>query len=123
AKGDGYWATQVEIQRLEATSWIAFVEGKHHEALQLGRAATELEAKTDKLNVTPGSLKPAQELLADMLMELKRPAEALAEYEGTLKVTPRRLASVRGAKAAAELAGDQEKAKNYSAQLAAVKGD
>ena len=47
--------------------------------------------------MTPGELLPARELLADLLAELGRPAEALAEYEATLVSNPGRLNALRGA--------------------------
>lgn len=49
-----------------------------------------LEDSTYKHPVTPGQLAPARELLGDLLFELQRPAEALAEYEAALRVTPKK---------------------------------
>ena len=40
-----------------------------------------IDEKTGKHPVTPGSVLPPRELLGDMLMELGRPAEALAAFE------------------------------------------
>ena len=45
------------------------------------RQAADLEDKNDKHIVTPGRILPARELLGDMLLEMKRPADALKEYE------------------------------------------
>jgi tetratricopeptide (TPR) repeat protein len=81
------------------------------------RAAAELEDFTYKHPVTPGQLAPARELLGDLLLELHRPAEALAEYEAALRVTPNRFNGVYGAARSAELAGDSARAKAYYAQL------
>jgi len=96
ASGDKYWATQVEIQKLEAQSWIAWAESRHTEAVAIAKEATELESKTDKLNVTPGVLIPAQESLAAILIELKRPQEALAAFQASLQVAPGRRAPSLG---------------------------
>ena len=69
-------------------------------------AAADLDDATEKHPVTPGSILPAREQLADLLLELRRPAEALREYEASLARAPRRLAGVYGAARAAEQAGD-----------------
>ena len=52
-----------------------------------------------------------------MLLELGRPAEALVQFEASLKRAPRRLAGLYGAARAAKLAGDTSKASRYSAEL------
>jgi tetratricopeptide (TPR) repeat protein len=112
-----YWAKQVEIQRQAAAAWTARAEGKKLEALQLMRAAADLEASTDKSPVTPGAVLPARELLGDLLLNLNQPAEALKEYEASLQDAPNRFNSLYGAARAAELAGDQPKATGYYQKL------
>jgi len=114
-----YWADQVDIQREIASAWITLAEGKPAEALQQMRAAAEHEDKTDKHNVTPGVILPARELLGDMLLELKEPREAMAEYEATLRTAPNRFNALSGAARAAKLSGENEKAKTYYAKLLA----
>src|SRR5581483_6931244 len=116
AKQEPYWSGQVEIMRLEAASWLALAE-KEPGALELARAAADKEDSADKSNITPGSVLPARELLADLLLELKQPAQALAEYEASLQSAPRRFNSLYGAARAAELAGNKEKARTYYTQL------
>ena len=86
----GYWADQVEIQRLGASAWLAHAEKKDDDALRLAREASDLEARTDKHPVTPGAIVPARELLAEMLLELGRPADALAEVDRALTTAPNR---------------------------------
>ncbi len=78
------WTNQVESARLAATAWLMFAEGRKDEALAVARAAAELEERTGKHPVTPGPPLPARELLGDMLLEMNRPAEALAAYEVSL---------------------------------------
>jgi hypothetical protein len=105
AKGEPYWAEQVAIQNLEAQAWLDFAEGRGAgsgkgeagTALALMRQAVAREDATEKSAVTPGPLAPARELLGDMLIELKRPAEARAEYRATLMKEPNRRHSLRGA--------------------------
>jgi tetratricopeptide (TPR) repeat protein len=83
----------------------------------LMRATATREDATDKNAVTPGPLAPARELLGDMLLDLKKPAEALVEYEATMKKEPNRFRGVYGAARAASLAGDRAKARTYYTQL------
>ena len=116
---DSYWADQVYIQRETATAWITLAEGKHEEALAQMRSAADHEDKTDKHNVTPGVILPARELLGDMLLELNQPAEAMVEFEATLRTAPNRFNALSGAARSAKLSGDNEKAKTYYAKLLA----
>jgi tetratricopeptide (TPR) repeat protein len=119
---DKYWADQVDIQRESATAWITLAEGKSEEALRQMRSAAEHEDGTDKHNVTPGVILPARELLGEMLLELKKPAEAMAEFEATLRTAPNRFNALSGAARAAKLSGDSEKAKIYYAKLLTICG-
>jgi tetratricopeptide (TPR) repeat protein len=114
---DKYWADQVEIQREGAEAWITLAEGKGEDALRQMRSAAEHEDNTDKHNVTPGVILPAREMLGDMLLQLKQPAEALVAFENTLRTAPNRFNSLSGAARAAKLAGNDEKAKTYYAKL------
>jgi len=56
-------------------------------------------------------------MIADMLLEAKRPADALAEYEATLKSDPGRFNALYGAAQAAEQSGKADKAGEYYAEL------
>jgi tetratricopeptide (TPR) repeat protein len=114
-----YWADQVGIQSEIIVAWVTLAEGKRSEALQQMRAAADHEDRTDKHNVTPGVILPARELLGDMLLELKQPREALAEFEATLRTAPNRFNALSGAARAARLSGENEKAKTYYAKLLA----
>jgi hypothetical protein len=60
------------------------------------REAAMREDATEKSAVTPGPLKPARELLGDMLVELNRPSEATAEYRATLVKEPNRRHALSG---------------------------
>ena len=60
---------------------------------------------------------PAREMLADMLLEMKRPEQALAEYKGDLKFNPKRFNGLYGAAQAAEMAGQTAEATEYYAVL------
>jgi tetratricopeptide (TPR) repeat protein len=114
---DDYWGSQVEIQRRAAAAWLAQAEGKPEEALELMRSAADLEDSTDKHPVTPGAIVPARELLGDLLVEQRRPEQALKEFEASLLVSPNRFNGLFGAAKAAELAGDRSKAATFYAKL------
>ena len=63
--------------------------------IRLARAAADLEDKTEKHPVTPGPVIPARELLAEMLLEEGKTAEAKAEAGRVLKVSPGRRNALR----------------------------
>src|SRR5204863_4796986 len=114
---DAYWATQLDIQRQAAESWMLWAEGKKDDAVRALTAAAALEDTTDKSAITPGPLAPAHELLGEMLLEAKQPANALKEFETSLKKEPNRFRSVYGAGRAAESAGDRAAARTRYAEL------
>lgn len=114
---DAYWAEQVAIQRRVARAWQMFAEGQTDEALAAMKAAADAEDLTDKAAVTPGPLAPARELLGFMLLEAKRPREALDAFAATIRKEPNRFRGTFGAARAAELLGDRGKATAYYTQL------
>lgn len=120
APGTYDWRTQVAIERQIAEGWLAHAEGRENEAVALMRAAADLDDATEKHPVTPGAILPAREQLGELLLELGRPAEALAQYQTSLQRAPRRLAGLFGAGHSARLAGDMAKARDYFAQLIAL---
>src|SRR3954464_5906188 len=122
AANNNYWASEVEVMRLSASAWIAMAEKRNDEALSLMRQAADAEDKNEKHPVTPGRLLPAREKLGDMLMEVKRPKEALAEYEQSMQREPNRFRGYYGAALAAEMAGDGKSARKYYTRLVQVAG-
>lgn len=119
-KGEYDWVKQVEIERQIAGAWVAYAEGKKEESLKLMRAVADLDDATDKHPVTPGAILPAREQLGELLLELKQPSAALAEFETSLRFTPERFNSIYGAARAASLAADQKKARTYYQKLLAL---
>lgn len=105
-----YWKAQAEAQALAGRGWLLFKRGEREPAIALLHRAADLEATTDKEAVTPGEVRPAAELLGDMLLEADRPREALAAYETVLEVSPNRLNALYGAARAAELGGNGSRA-------------
>ena len=97
----------------EASAWIAHAEGRNDEAIASLRALAD---KNDKLGNEPEGI-PAREMLADLLLEAKRPQQALVEYQTDLKLNPNRFNGLYGAARAAEEAGKQSEATEYYALL------
>ena len=120
--GENYWAQQVEIEELEVGAWAALAEGKKEEALRQMKSAAGLEDGTEKSAVTPGPLAPARELLGEMLLEMKEPAQALEQFEATLTKEPGRLRALYGAGRAAQLSGRREASQKYFGELLKVCG-
>jgi tetratricopeptide (TPR) repeat protein len=112
-----YWATQVEIQKMEAQSWLAYAQRRNDDAESLMREAAEKEDSIEKLPVTPGPIVPAREQLGDLLLELNRPKEALKAFEQSLQAAPKRRNGLLGAEHAATLAGDLPKSIQFRAEL------
>jgi tetratricopeptide (TPR) repeat protein len=106
----------VRIAQLEAEGWVAFAEGRRDEALRTLRQAATLEAE----EVGESVVVPAREMLADLLVELGRPAAALREYESVLKAAPNRFNTLLGAARASMALGDRSKARAYYHLLLAV---
>ena len=117
-----YWATEVEVSRLGAAAWTALALGKREEALGLMHSAADIEDKNEKHIVTPARIVPARELLGEMLLELKRPADALKEFEASHVREPQRFRGYVGAAQAAAQSGDKAKAKRYFARLVELAG-
>jgi hypothetical protein len=114
---DSYWSEQVDIQYRAASAWVEFSRGRREEGLAMLRVAADKEDATEKHAVTPGPIKPARELLGEMLLEMDRPDDALVAFETTLKKEPNRYRAVYGAQIAAAKRNDSRKVAAYQAQL------
>jgi tetratricopeptide (TPR) repeat protein len=106
-------STGARIARGEMLAWIAFAEGNSADALKHMRASADLQDKVGQGEVDI----PAREMLADMLLELSQPREALAEYKQALVLSPNRFNGLYNAGRAAEALGDRVQAKSYYAAL------
>jgi tetratricopeptide (TPR) repeat protein len=110
---DAYLLDGPDFPRGEVHAWLAFADNKKDDALRQMREVADLQDKVGKREVDI----PAREMLADMLLALNRPKEALAEYESALKTDPNRFNGLAGAAHAAEMAHQAEKANTYYARL------
>ena len=117
---ESYWSEQVDIQRGSAAGWLALAQGKKEDAVRLMREAAAREDATEKSAITPGPLAPARELLGEMLLDLKQPAQALKEFEKTFVNEPNRFRTLSGAAASAIAAGDAVAGRRYYEQLLSI---
>jgi hypothetical protein len=108
----------VEHDRDEATAWAEYASGSKDKALTAMRG---LAAKEEAEGDEPQGI-PAREMVADMLLEMNQPAEALTEYETDLKFSPNRFDGLYGAARAAEQAGKTQEANAYYAKLVKICG-
>lgn len=99
--GEELFGRNIGVLRLELAAWSAHMEGRDEASLALMREAVDLEGSTPKHAVTPGPTLPALELLGDLLMEQRKPADALVAYRRSLELYPNRYNSLRGAERAA----------------------
>jgi tetratricopeptide (TPR) repeat protein len=106
---------QVMAQQLEAL--LLFSEGRREEALVLARQAAVVEAGLPFEFGPPVPVKPANEQVGEMLMDLRRPKEAMEAFELSLKRTPRRALSLLGLARAATAAKDPATAQRAYAEL------
>ena len=123
AKGnDAYWTGQVLIQEHAAVAWLALAEGRKADAIAAMRQAADLEDRSGKHVAMENRLSPIREMLGELLLEAGEPAQALKEFETSLRNNPNRYRSFAGAAKAAERTGDRAQARSYYEKLVALTG-
>jgi tetratricopeptide (TPR) repeat protein len=110
-KKDFAEATENDLKQAQA--WLAFSAGKYDDAVAILRPMAE---KEESLGDEPQGI-PSREMIAEILLEAKRPQQALIEYQADLKFSPNRFNGLYGAARAAETAGKQNEANDYYATL------
>ena len=114
---ENYWARQVEIQEVPVGAWAALAAGRKENALRHMKLAAELEDGTEKSAVTPGPMASARELLGEMMLEMNGPAQALEQFQATLKKEPGGFRALYGAAHAAQLSGNRDASQKYFLEL------
>jgi predicted Zn-dependent protease len=120
---DAYWTGQVAIQEQAADAWLALAEGRKGEAVAAMRQAADLEDRSGKHVAMENRLSPIRELLGELLLEANEPAQALKEFETSLRNNPNRYRSFAGAAKAADRAADRALAKHYYEKLLSLAGN
>jgi tetratricopeptide (TPR) repeat protein len=108
-------ASEVVARTLRAA--MARSAGRLDQAIDQLRAAVALEASLPFEFGPPESMKPPRELLGEVLLEAKRPAEAKIAFEQALARTPRRSRVLLGLARALVASGDRERAGRVYAEL------
>jgi tetratricopeptide (TPR) repeat protein len=103
-------------KQLEASAWVAHGEGADDKAIAELRKADQLQQNADT-TAHDWMGASAREMLADMLLELNRPSEALREYQAALRLTPNRFDALYGAARSAVKVGKPDDAAAYYAQI------
>jgi hypothetical protein len=111
-----FFAEGTESDLKQAQAWLAFSEGKYDDAVAILRPLAE---KEETLGDEPQGI-PTREMIAEILLEAKRPQQALVEYQADLKFSPNRFNGLSGAARAAEEAGKPSEANQYYATLVKV---
>jgi tetratricopeptide (TPR) repeat protein len=110
------FANGTEDDLKQARAWLSYSEGKYDDAVEALRPIAD---KEDSLGNEPQGI-PTREMIAEILLEAKRPQQALAEYQTDLKFNPNRFNGLYGAAQAAQAAGRQSDANEYYALLVKV---
>ena len=119
---------QIEIMALEATGMALLARGDRDEAVKALERAARIEESMDPPSGPPGEqetdppIKPAHELLGEVLAEVGRPAEAAKQFAIGLERTPNRPRLLLGAARAAVKANDSITARLRYQQLVDLPG-
>ncbi len=108
------------VLRLELEAKFALAAGDHTKAVALLREAAAREGAMPPTFGPPSVVKPAAELLADVLLELGRPDEAMAAYTDQLARTPRRVATLLGLVRSARASNDTKASAEILRELAEI---
>ncbi len=106
-----------DIFERELRALLREAAGARQQAVVLMREGTALEDAMPLEAGPPPVVKPAHELLGEILLRAGQPREAEAEFARALQLTPRRALSLLGLGRAAALAGDQKAAATAYGEL------
>jgi tetratricopeptide (TPR) repeat protein len=105
----------ITMQAKEAEAIAARASGDIEGAMAMMNEAVAVEDSIYALSQPPYPIIPVHELYGTMLLEVKRPAEAMKHFTETLKRTPGRPKAIYGIARAAESLGDRQTAmKRYT---------
>jgi tetratricopeptide (TPR) repeat protein len=117
---DLYWSSQIEVQRRQVAAWVQNSTAQPDAASDTMRSAADLEDSMDKDAITPGPVVPAREMLATLLQNQNRHAEALVAYETALKTAPNRFNAEYGAALCADVSGNSALANQHFKKLTEI---
>ncbi|HEY2679399.1 MAG TPA: hypothetical protein VGI65_20695 [Steroidobacteraceae bacterium] len=106
-------STRTRVEHGEMQAWVAYAGGNSDAAISSMRESADLQDQVGQGEVDI----PAREMLADILLELNKPQEALVEYKRALVLSPNRFNGLFNAGMAAEASGDSAQAQAYYTAL------
>jgi tetratricopeptide (TPR) repeat protein len=112
--GDG---KAVRVMHRELSALIAYAKGQKDQAVTLLKEAVQIEESMRPPNGAADPVKPAHELLGEVLLQVGKPAEAAAAFDTSLVRMPNRARSLHGSATAHAAAGHKELAAERSATL------
>jgi len=95
----------IAIMEREVAALIALAAGRRGESVDILKAAAEAEARLPAPLGLPAPIKPASELLGEVLVEAGRPAEAIGPFNAVLRRYANRSSSLLGLARATAAAG------------------
>lgn len=96
----------IAIMEREVAALIDLAAGRHEQAVKVLQVAVQAERQLPPPLGLPKPIKPAPELLGEVLLELGRPREAVEPFRQALERNPNRTLSVLGLARAASALGD-----------------
>jgi tetratricopeptide (TPR) repeat protein len=109
----------VRVMHRELSGLIAYAKGQKDQAVTLLKEAVQVEESMRPPNGAADPVKPAHELLGEMLLQAGKPVEAAAAFDTCLVRMPNRARSLHGSATAHAAAGHKDLAAERRATLAA----
>jgi tetratricopeptide (TPR) repeat protein len=106
---------EIIVGELDAS--ILYAEGKKEDAIERMKKTAIAESGLTFEFGPPDIVKPSQELLGEMLLDMNKPKEAQAYFEMALERAPRRVLSLQGLVRAATEAGNEQVASKARNEL------
>jgi tetratricopeptide (TPR) repeat protein len=119
AEQEGDLRPAIAIMEREVAGLIALASGRRDEAIAILQAAVDAELRLPAPLGLPQPVKPAPELLGEVLLEASRPADAQKAFEQALRRNANRSLSVVGLARASAAQGQTAAARRHYQQLLA----
>ena len=107
----------IAIMEREVAALIELAAGRREQAVEILKTATQAELKLPAPLGLPAPIKPAPELLGEVLIELGRPAEAIEPFRQALSRNANRTLSVLGLARASATGGEPAAAQQHYGTL------
>jgi tetratricopeptide (TPR) repeat protein len=119
ADQEGDMRPVIAILEREVAALVELAGGRRDAAVEILRAAANAEGELPPPLGLPAPIKPAPELLGEVLLEIGRPGEAVQPFERALQRNANRSLSILGLARAAAALGDNATARRRYEQLLA----